>query len=87
VLLQANLWYKQHRYEEARSEALHGVGMFEKLGAVSDVEFCRQLLQWIEEETGELVTSDESDSNGGLPEVVPPPTSTNSPLLVHGTEQ
>ena len=87
VLLQANLWYKQHRYEEARSEALHGVGIFEKLGAVNDVEFCRQLLQWIEEETGELVTSDESDSNGELPEVIPPPTSTNSPLLVYGTEQ
>ena len=56
--LQANIQYKQHRFEEARSEALHGVEIFEKLGAVRDAELCRELLQWIEEKLRKAITSD-----------------------------
>ena len=46
--MQAVIWYKQKRLEEARSEALRAVNAFEKLGAVSDVEVCRELFQNIQ---------------------------------------
>jgi hypothetical protein len=36
--LQADLWYKQDRLEEARSEALRAVEEFEKLGATKRCE-------------------------------------------------
>jgi tetratricopeptide (TPR) repeat protein len=62
--LVAGLWYIQGRLEEARSEALCAVGVFEKLGAANDMERCRILLQDIEERTKEPVTSSGSDSDG-----------------------
>ena len=46
--LQAGVWYKQHRFEEARSEALRAADCFEKLGAAMDLELCRRLLQAIQ---------------------------------------
>ena len=46
--LQAQLWYDQHRLEEARSEALRAADIYEKLGAVKDVELYRDFLQGIE---------------------------------------
>ena len=49
--LQAYIWYKQHRLEEARSGAMRAIEVFEKLGAAQDLENCRGLLQWIKEET------------------------------------
>ena len=52
TLLQARVWYKQHRLEEARSEVLRAADGFEKLGATRDIETCRELLQWIQEELG-----------------------------------
>ena len=48
--LQAKFWCGQYRLEQARSEALRTADIFEKLGAVQDLETCRGLLQWIEEE-------------------------------------
>ena len=39
--LEARVWYRQHRLEEARSEALRAADVFEKLGAVKDLE-CRR---------------------------------------------
>jgi len=45
VELQARVWYDQHRLEEAKSEALHAVDVYEKLGAEKDVERCGQLLR------------------------------------------
>ena len=44
--LQAGIWYKQHRLEEARSEVLRAVDAFEKLGSVKDVERCRGFLRY-----------------------------------------
>jgi tetratricopeptide (TPR) repeat protein len=38
--LQASVWYKQRRFEEARSEALSAADTFEKLGAASDAASC-----------------------------------------------
>jgi len=43
--LQAEVWYRQHRLEEAESEALRAVDIFDKLGAAKDVERCRKLLR------------------------------------------
>ena len=50
MLLQARVWRKQHKLEEARSEVLHAVDCFEKLGAERDVERCTRLLQDIQME-------------------------------------
>jgi tetratricopeptide (TPR) repeat protein len=47
---QALVWYKQHRLEEAKSEALRAADIFNKLGAAKGMKACRKLLQWIEEE-------------------------------------
>jgi len=55
--LQAEVWYKQGRLEEARSEALRAVDFYQKFGASRDVEDCRGLLQRIEEETNNPVVS------------------------------
>jgi len=55
--LQAGFLYQQCRLEEARSEALRGVDVYEKVGAAKGVEDCRRLLQRIEEtmKNGELL--------------------------------
>jgi len=39
--LQARVWYEQHMYEEAKSEALGALGVFEKLGATGNAERTR----------------------------------------------
>ena len=46
---QARIWYKQHRLEEARSEALRAADIYEKLGAAKNLDQCRGFLQQIEE--------------------------------------
>ena len=84
---QSNFWYLQHRLEEARSGALYAVNVFEKLGAVKGVRVCRELLQWIEEETNKAVASDELDFNGELLDAVLLPMPVNSSSLAHRSEQ
>ena len=44
-LLRAEVGEDQHTFEEARSEALHALDAFEKLGAGEDAEFTRDLLR------------------------------------------
>ena len=48
--LQAIVWYHEHKFEEAKSEALCAADLFERLGATEKLEDCRELLQDIEEE-------------------------------------
>jgi len=48
MYLQAGIWLQQSKFEQAKSEALHAVEIFEKLGAVQDLETCRQLLRIID---------------------------------------
>ena len=48
--LQVSLWHKQHRLEEAKSEALRASEVFEKLGATADLERCRGRLRVIQME-------------------------------------
>ena len=61
--MQARIWYRQRRLENARSEAFRALERFEKLGATQDAEDCRGLLQQIEEAT-RSGTSGESHSGG-----------------------
>ena len=46
--LQARLWHRQGRFEDAESEALRALDAFEKLEAARDAESMRQLLRQIE---------------------------------------
>jgi tetratricopeptide (TPR) repeat protein len=62
--LQAGLWHKQHKLEEARAEALCAVDVFERLGAAVDLKGCRRLVQQIEEEMRKLVIPDNSTGTG-----------------------
>ena len=55
--LQAWVWRRQRRFEEAKSEALRAADVYERLGAARDLEFCRALLREIEEGMEETVTS------------------------------
>ena len=48
--LQAWFWYEDSRFEEAKSEALRAAEVFEGIGATKDLEYCKTLLQDIEEE-------------------------------------
>ena len=63
--LQAHLWYEEQKFEEAKSEALGAVDVFEKLAATKNAEDCRKLLQDIEGKAG-LVTSGGLDFNGKI---------------------
>jgi len=56
--LQANFWYKQRQFEEAKSEVLRAVNAYEKVGATRDVEYCRVLLQKIQQELNSSNTLD-----------------------------
>ena len=49
VYMQAYIWYRQGRFGDAKSEFLHALGILEKLGAVNDVEYCKNFLQNVEQ--------------------------------------
>ena len=79
---QAQIWYWQGRYEDAVSEILCGIEIYEKLGATKDLERCRGLLQGIErsmkkEKIG--TTSGETDFIGELLGTNIPPKPVNLP--------
>lgn len=67
-------------FEEANSEALHAVEVFEKLGAVKELERCRWLLRKISTKINRLVATNGSDFNGEFLETVPLPAHINFPL-------
>ena len=47
--VQARIWFRQHRLEDTKSEAMGALNIFEKLGAAKDAEDCRDLLRRAEE--------------------------------------
>jgi tetratricopeptide (TPR) repeat protein len=49
IEMQADIWHLQQRLEEAKSEALHALEIYEKLGAAMDAGNCRDLLQRIKQ--------------------------------------
>ena len=79
--LQARVWRGERRTEDAKSETLRAVDTFTKLGAVKELERCKALLQDIEGEMKELVTSSES------PETVLPRAPVNCPLSAQASPQ
>jgi tetratricopeptide (TPR) repeat protein len=46
--MQADIWYRQQRLEEAKAETLRALENYEKLGAARDADRCRNLLQKVE---------------------------------------
>jgi tetratricopeptide (TPR) repeat protein len=83
--LQAHIWYKQGRLEEAKAEVLRAVDVFKKLGATKNVEKCREFLQRVEE-SANASSSGELDSDCEFLEMLPLPTPVNSPFLARKTE-
>jgi hypothetical protein len=61
VELQARVWHEQHRLDEAKSEALRAVDIYEKLGAAEEAEGCREPLRNTEEERNTPVASGQSN--------------------------
>ena len=55
LVLQAGIYHQQGRREDATSEALRALEAFEKLGALVDIDRCRDLLQRIEQATKEAI--------------------------------
>ena len=51
---QVEVWQGQDRFEEAKSEALRALDVFEKLGAANDVEDVREVLRQIEHDACKL---------------------------------
>ena len=78
--LQAGFWCNQRMFEKAKPEASHAADVFKKLGAAQDLEGCKELLQWIDEQLNNPVASDESDVDGKLLETLPPPSCINAPF-------
>ena len=50
--MDAWIWYRQRMFDDAASEALHAIELYEKVGSAEDVADCRALLGEIEQATG-----------------------------------
>ena len=77
VHMQANVLYLQGGLEDAKSEASRALEIFEKLGAVKEVEICRDLLQMVIRATKNRSTG----FRGELLETIPHRMSVNFHLL------
>jgi len=80
MALQAEFWYEQGRFREARSEALCAVDAYEKVGATQNLGFCRNLIHDIEKKMEQLTTTHESDFDGELLDTVLLPTCVELPF-------
>ena len=63
TVVQAGILYRQHKFEEARTELLCATDIFKELGAAKNVEDCRNLLRNIEEGLNTQVASGRSKFN------------------------
>ena len=77
--MQAQIWYRQHRFEDAAPEASCAIEIYGKLGAAKDAKRCRVFLQDIERTSKQLSTFGESDSTGKLLETNIPQNLLTSP--------
>ena len=68
--LQATFLYKRQRFEEAKSEVLKAIEIFEKIGTTEDLDKCRNLLRDIRKELYEPVTTRVSEGGGEFFETV-----------------
>jgi tetratricopeptide (TPR) repeat protein len=76
--MQAVIWYGQRRFEEAKSEFLHALEIYEKLGAARDVGVCRESLKTVDQKMRNRSTS----FPGKLLDAIPHPTSVNLHFLL-----
>ena len=83
--LQARVWYRQHRFEEAKSGALRAVDIYERVGATKDAEDCRVMVRNVEKEMKKAVTSDGLSISGESLEAVLLHTPINTPFSARGT--
>ena len=81
--VQAEVWFEERRFEDAKSAILGAADAFERIGAVKDVERSRANLLYIEREMENAVIS------GELPETVLPltPVNVDSPLSARALPQ
>ena len=77
MVMQANIWYRQLRLEEAKSEALDALDIYEQLGAAEQVRECRRLLQKVEL----AMRNQSTNSQGGFLDTIPHPPSANPHFL------
>ena len=73
--LQTRLWYREGRFEEAKSEASRAAATYAEVRATMDAERCKALLQNIEERMKTPAPSGESNPSGEFSDTMPPPTS------------
>ena len=66
MVMQALIWYKQNRVEDALFEALGAKEIYEKLGAAMDVRRVKDVLQYFEQAMEGQATSVQSDDSGEL---------------------
>jgi tetratricopeptide (TPR) repeat protein len=85
--LKARIWYEQGKLEEAKSETLGAVRVFEKLGAATRLEHCRNLLLDIEEKARNPATSGKLCFDDEILEMVLLLTPINPPPSDWGTER
>ena len=84
--LQGQVWFEQGKLQEAKSEALCAIGVFEKLGAAGDLDDCRKLLRDAEEKMEKLIVTSDLGFNGEHLETVLLSTPANSPSSARGNE-
>ena len=62
--LQAEMWCSERKFQEARSEVLQAIALYERIGVTTDVERCRAILQNIEQGMRTPIAAVESGSGG-----------------------
>ena len=82
---QAKFWHQQGRLEEAKSEALAALEVFEKLGAAKEAADGRRLLQRIEEAMESRSIRVDPNGGGKFLEMILRPPPVDSPSLADGT--
>ena len=80
ILLQAQIYQRQHRLEDATSEALRASEILEKFGDFTFLEDCKTLLQDIERTTKCQIAPGTPDPGGKLLDMIPCPTLANFPF-------
>ena len=80
IVLQAMVWNEQHRHKEAKSEALRAADIFERIGAVTHLEVCREFLRGIQNELSNPAVSGQSGFNFKCLQTVRFPTRINFPF-------
>ena len=78
--LQAEMWYEERRFGEAKAEALRAAEAFETLGDTMELELTRELLFDIHRAIGEWAPPRKEGFNGELLETPPLSTVVDSPF-------